>query len=248
MTQALYTSGAYLEKNPSWHADESPWKARYVLQLLARNGLVPGSICDVGCGTGEVLRRVRAGVDEGCRLYGYDISPQAIELCQRRPNDGLQFRLGDIREDEAARFDLMLLVDILEHVEDYFGFLRDLRPKSEYKIIHIPLDISLRSVARGQLGEFRSSYGHLHYFTKDTALAALRDAGYDVLDYLYTWQANPLRVVWSEHRHCPRTLARKLAGFTARGILGLPGRIFFALNPDLAVRVLGGWRLLVLAK
>jgi SAM-dependent methyltransferase len=248
MSQDLYTSGAYLERNPRWHADESPWKAAYVLRLLARNAIVPKTMCDVGCGTGEVLRLVQAGMDTPCRFRGYDIAPQAIELCQRRANERLQFRLGDIRHEHGTPFDVMLLLDVVEHLENYFEFLRDVRRKAEYKVIQIPLDISLRTVLRGQLLDFRSAYGHLHYFTKDVALQMLRDVGYDVVDHLYTRQENPLRWVWAEHKHCPRTLAKKLAGLAARRVLGLPGQIFFAMHQDLAVRVLGGWRLLVLAK
>ena len=248
MSQELDTTGAYLEKNPLWHADEAPWKASYVLRLMARNGLAPATVCDVCCGTGEVLRIVQQGLGEGCRLVGYDISPQAIALAERRANERLVFRLGDVRDRRAA-FDVLLLMDVVEHLEDYFSLLRDLRPMAEYKIVHIPLDISVRSVLRGRLSEYRAAYGHIHYFTKDVALRMLEEAGYEVVDYVYTWQENPLRVVWNEHRHRgARTLARKLAGYAARTVLGLPGRIFFALNPDLAVRVLGGWRLLVLTR
>jgi SAM-dependent methyltransferase len=249
MIQDLYTSGEYLEKNPLWHADESPWKARSVLEIMARNHLAPRTICDVGCGVGEVLRLVQAGTDPTCHLVGYDISPQAIDLCQRRANEHLEFRLGDIRKEGGRPFDVLLVLDVIEHLEDYFGFLRDLRPRAEFKIIHIPLDISVRSVLLGRLVDYRASYGHVHYFTKEVALQTLRDVGYDIQDYLYTSQTNPLKVVWNEHRHSgARTLARKLTGFMARSILGLPGRGLFAVHADLAVRVLGGWRLLVLAR
>ena len=138
--------------------------------------------------------------------------------------------------------------DVLEHVEDPFSFLRDIRPKSTYKIIHLPLDISVRNVLLGNLIKFRAAYGHLHYFTKDLALQMLRDAGYEVIDYLYTWQENPLQFIWSENRKSPRKLARKLAGFIARKILGVPSLLFFALQKDLAARVIGRWILMVLAK
>jgi 2-polyprenyl-3-methyl-5-hydroxy-6-metoxy-1,4-benzoquinol methylase len=52
---SIYSDGAYLEKNPLWHVDESPFKAKYILQMLRRNNLQPKSICEVGCGAGEVL-------------------------------------------------------------------------------------------------------------------------------------------------------------------------------------------------
>ena len=248
MTQDLYAGGGYLEKNPLWHTDESPWKAKYVLHMMAKNLIAPKTICDVGCGAGEMLRLIQDGMDEGCTFWGYEISPQAFELCQRRANERLHFKLADIRQEEGVHFDLILVMDVLEHLEDYFSFLREIRPRSEYKIIQIPLDISVRTVLLGKLVEFRAAYGHVHYFTKDVALQMMNDVGYEVIDYVYTWQANSLRFVWNENKNNPRKLARKLLGFTARGILGWPSRIFFSIHRDLAARVMGQWRLLVLAR
>ena len=248
MPDELYTGGAYLEHNPLWHAEESPWKAKYVLRLLARNRLAPRTICDVGCGAGEVLRLVQEGVGEGCTACGYEISPQAFALSQPRANERLRFKLADIRSEDDASFDLMLLMDVIEHLEDYFSFLRDVQSKSEYKIIHIPLDVSVRTVLFGELIDFRSAYGHLHSFTKDVALQMLQDLGYAVVDWLYTWQSESLRSVWNEHRAHPHRLTRKLGGALKRKILGLPSLMCFAIHQDLAVRVLGRWRLLVLAR
>ena len=68
-----------------------------------------------------------------CRCWGYEISPQAFGLSHRLSSETLQFKLADIRQEDDAHFDLMLLMDVIEHLEDYFGFLRELQPKAEYK-------------------------------------------------------------------------------------------------------------------
>ena len=57
--RTLYLDGEYLSKNPGWHVEESPWKARQVLRMLRQNHLAPQTICDVGCGSGEVLRQLQ---------------------------------------------------------------------------------------------------------------------------------------------------------------------------------------------
>jgi SAM-dependent methyltransferase len=248
MIRDQYLSGEYLAKNPRWHADESPWKAKYVLQMIARNNLAPTTICDVGCGAGEVLRLVHEGMQGRCSCWGYDISPQALARARRLSRERLQFKLADIRQETDARFDLLLLMDVLEHVEDYFTLLRDLRTKAQYKIIHIPLDISVRNVLLGRLTDFRGAYGHLHYFTKEVALEMLRDVGYDVLDCMYTWQVNSFQYVWNENKQNPWTLARRVAGFVARAVVALSSRALFAIHEDLAARLGGQWRLLVLAR
>ncbi len=246
--QNLYTSGDYLTKNPLWHADESPWKAKYVLQMMRRNNIAPKTICDIGCGTGEVLRLLQGSIDPDCLFWGYDISPQAFELSQKKANERLHFKLADIRHEDDSRFDLILLMDVIEHMEDYFSFLREIRPKSPYKILQIPLDVSVREVFLNNLIRFRGDYGHLHYFTKDLAIQMLRDVGYEVIDYLYTWQSNSLQFTWNENKRNPGLLLKKLVGFIGRNIRAAPKRLFFAFHRDLAVRVFGGWRLLVLVR
>lgn len=139
-------------------------------------------------------------------------------------------------------------MDVIEHMEDYFSFLREIRPKSPYKILQIPLDISVREVFLNNLVGFRGKFGHLHYFTKDLALQMLQDVGYEVVDYLYTWQSNSLQFVWNENKRNPRLLLRKLVVFIRRKILTAPKQFFFTFHKDLTVRIFGGWRLMVLVK
>jgi hypothetical protein len=43
-TDDLYVGGGSLAKNPSWHEEHSPWKARQILRMIARNNLEPGLV------------------------------------------------------------------------------------------------------------------------------------------------------------------------------------------------------------
>ncbi|HWZ19703.1 MAG TPA: class I SAM-dependent methyltransferase [Ktedonobacteraceae bacterium] len=231
MVQELYTSGAYLEKNLTWHVEESPWKARQIMRMVRRNHIVPKTICEVGCGAGEVLKQLQGQMDSECLFWGYDISPQALELSKSRANERLQFKLADITQEQDAFFDLILVMDVIEHLEDYFSFLRDIRSKSHYTIFHIPLDLSVQTILRRNgLLKVRESFGHIHYFTKEIAIRSLKDVGYEVLDSFYTARATEL----------PTHEIR-------RNLLKLPRKLLFSLNQDLAAHVLGGWSLLVLA-
>ncbi len=231
LEQNIYADGTYLAKNPDWHVDESPFKAGQILRMLQKNRLQPQTIAEVGCGAGEVLKLLREQMDTACRFWGYDISPQALELSKSRADARLQFKLADISQEEGAFFEMILVLDVIEHVEDYFGFLRGIRPKSDYKIFHFPLDVSVQAVARKRgLLIRRELYGHIHYFTKETALASLEESGYEVVDYFYT----------------PRCI--ELAKSTIQKVARLPRIVCFAIHQDLAVRILGGYSLLVLAK
>ncbi len=232
MMEKLYTSGAYQEKNPTWHIEESPWKARQVMRMMTRNHIAPKTICEVGCGAGEVLKQLQEQMDSECLFWGYDISPQAFELAKSRANKRLHFKLADIRQEQDSFFDSILIMDVIEHLEDYFSFLREIKPKSLYKIIHIPLDLSAQTVIRRNgLLNVRESYGHIHYFTKEIAIQTLKDVGYEVLDFFYTSRATELPT----HQ-------------IKRNLLKMPRTLLFAMNQDLAAKILGGWSLLVLTK
>jgi len=231
LAESLYTSGKYLQTNPTWHIEESPWKVSHILPMLKRHHLEPKTVCEVGCGVGEVLRLLQANMSEETTFWGYDISPQAIERCEPKANERLHFKLADFTQEQDVFFDLILVLDVIEHLEDYFRFLRAIKPKSQYKLFHIPLEISVQGVLRGKIFlRNRDVHGHLHPFTKETVLRTLEDTGYKVLDYSY----------------CPEY--EMAASVLQTRLMKLPRKLFFRLHQDLAVRILGGARILVLAE
>lgn len=226
----IYEDGEYLENNPSWHEEDSPWKAQQIIKMVEKNRLNPTTVCEIGCGAGEILFQLSEKYGDK-QYFGYEISPQAFELCQSRSADNLNFYLKDLLEEDE-RFDLVLVMDVIEHVEDCFGFLRKLKDKGEHKIFHIPLDLSVQTVLRASpITNARASVGHIHYFSKETALETLKDTGYEIVDYFYTCGSTEL----------PNR------GWKAN-LMNIPRKLAYKVHKDLAVRVLGRYSLLVLAK
>jgi hypothetical protein len=126
-----------------------------------------------------------------------------------------------------------MALDVFEHVEDYVGFLKRLRVKAEYKIFHIPLDMSVMSVMRmTPILNARDKVGHLHYFCKETALATLNDTGYQIIDWFYT----------NGPGNRPPRLMLGRSGFADF----IKGRVY-RKNQDRWVRMFGG-SMMVLAK
>ncbi len=228
----MYLQDEYLKKNPTWHIEDSPWKAKQIVKIIKRNNLNPNSICEVGCGAGEILNQLYLHLPSQILFHGYEISPHAFDLCQQRKKERLQFHLKDLFQDEKAFFDIVLAIDVCEHIEDYLGFLSNLRQRGRYKIFHIPLDLSVQSVLRGSPIIFkRQNVGHIHYFTKETALATLIDTGYEILDYFYTDNIIDLP-------------AKSFKSLLAKQ----PLKIMYKLNKDMTVRIFGESSLMVLTK
>jgi hypothetical protein len=168
---------------------------------------------------------------QGPQFLGLRNLTPALEICKSKANERLHFKLSDISREEGAFFDMILVPDVIGHVEDYYGFLKGILPRGDMKVFHIPLDLSAQAVLRKRgLLIRRELYGHIQYFTKETALETLKDVGYDILDYCHT----------------PRCI--ELAKQLIQKIAILPRQICFAIHHDLAVRILGGYSLLVLAK
>jgi SAM-dependent methyltransferase len=194
--------------------------------MLDERNIRPRSIVDIGCGTGGVLE-VIAGAMKGTRLVGYDPSSQAIGMVERSAR--VELRAGSAKEVHE-HYDLLLSLDVFEHVEDYIGFLRMLRQIADWFMFHIPLDASAQTIIRERpLLAARSNIGHLHYFTRGTALASLETAGFKIVcDRLLFPSDMPNRKVKTRIANIPRSLGRRL-------------------GPNLSARIFGGSTLLVLA-
>jgi SAM-dependent methyltransferase len=216
----------YLLQNPTWHVEDSSWKAAQICRALNENGIAPSTVGEIGCGAGTVLRGLHDAIPDA-RFVGYDVSPTAIELARRLETDRLVFKCTDLFADDA-RFDVLLAIDVFEHVEDYLGFLRKLRSHAAVGVFHIPLDISVSAVLRpGRIIATRKRVGHLHYFTKETALATLEYVGYRIISWRFTPGALELP---------NRRVATRIAN--------VPRRVLGAFSEDLAARMLGGYSIL----
>jgi hypothetical protein len=169
---------------------------------------------------------------ETVRFEGWDVSADAIALAMSRSSEVIRFTRGDFLAENHHCHEVLLCLDVFEHVEDYIGFVRKLRGHAEWKVFHIPLDLSVQSVMRGTpIEKARRRLGHLHYFTKETALGTLRLCGYEIVAWAYTAGALDLP---------DRSLLQNMAR--------LPRRLMRVISPDLAARWLGGFSLAVLAR
>lgn len=232
MTEKLYTeeNSDYLKNNPTWHVEDSSWKAQLILKMFKRNSINPDSVAEVGCGYGEILNQLQLSMPNNVSFTGNDISSDAIKFAKQKAKGRIEFKLGGSFESNE-KFDLLLMIDVFEHVDDYLGFLKLYKNKAKNTIFHIPLDISVQAILRNKLMYERKQVGHLHYFIKETAIATLIDSGYEIIDYFYTSATLDLP---------SKSVKSKLAV--------LPRKVLYYINQDFAAKLLGGFSFLVLTK
>lgn len=100
---------------------------RHILLTLFQKeniNLRSATVLEIGCGTGGNMRFFKPLCN---RVVGVDSNPVAIENAQKTTN--AELILGDFRDLLTTRnheFEVILLLDVLEHVVDDASFLSDL--------------------------------------------------------------------------------------------------------------------------
>ena len=227
--ERFYLDGGYEALNPSWDTEDSVWKAGLVADILARHGLQPQTLAEIGCGAGAVLAALQARLP-ATELHGWDIAPGAARFWAAHSR--IHFTQGDFLAGAARRYDALLLLDVIEHIANPHDFLSRLAPFGSHLVLHFPLDLSVASVWRETpLLRQRRGVGHIHYFTRGLALELLAECGWELVEARFS----------GAHLRPRPSLSGKLAGLVRRAV-------FFALGREAGVRLLGGDTLLVLAR
>ncbi|MEI8060435.1 MAG: class I SAM-dependent methyltransferase [Ferruginibacter sp.] len=132
----FYTTGDYLSKNHEWGAEDSVWKGMLVAKLLDKNNISFNTMAELGCGARGILQYLHTNYN-GKYFYGYDISPQSIAIAKQKYSDikELHFIHLDYLNETHQETDILLMLDVIEHVADYYDFLNKIHPKSNLFIL-----------------------------------------------------------------------------------------------------------------
>jgi hypothetical protein len=162
---------------------ELRWKAIHLACLFRRNlpHERPVSICEVGGAEGIVLSEV-GGLLGARDLFNYE---PGREFCNagRARYPGIRFLNTVFGGD--ARYDVVILSDILEHVEDQGALLDDAGARCRFTLIKMPIERSLSVsplgyLLRGKAKPPEMSFGPAHYnghlrgYTVRSALSVVR--------------------------------------------------------------------------
>lgn len=207
-------------------------RAQERLDLLERIPADVRSVLEFGCAEGLLGGAVKKR--QKARVVGIELDREAAAIARKRLDD---VYCGDVRSIIniiSDRFDFIVGGDILEHLDDPWSFLVDLRRVSAAGgrlLLSIPNAANWSIVADLLRGRFDYTYigitcaGHLRFFTKQTIVDALTIAGWEVSSI----EPQPSIV--------NREFESMLANFRAAGIahsteeLSAPGYYVVARNP-----------------
>ena len=232
-SEAMYTDGSFLEASTG--GDDADYKVSELERILRENqGLLPDGalrVADIGCGTGQTtncLAKTLARLGWAPRVTGFDVHPSVDSL---EAEENVRFVRADYLE-EGEPCDLAVLFDVIEHIPGPLEFLRGVARKARFVALHIPLDNSVLSLARGMNRTNLTLPGHLVILDIPAALNIVTLSGLRPIDYLIS------------------PAFRAPSGRLTRGqkLLSPIRSALYRWNPYLLQRTLGGVSLTVLAR
>lgn len=154
-------------------------------------------VLDVGCGYGAVASSIAERA--GARVTGIDLSEANIAKARAaftRPN--LEFMVGHAPEDlRSDHFDVIVLSNVLEHVDRRIDFLRQLVGKATPArlLIRVPMfDREWRVPLRKELGLYHfSDPTHFIEYTREEFEQEMRGAGLAIRHLQVNWGE-----IWAE--------------------------------------------------
>lgn len=172
------------EKDNSYYTEKIGYPSSH--QFAIDTCAAGSTVLDIGCGPGVVARELKK---KGCAVYGYDrqILPEVRETLQgyRETNfDTDEFRF------EGKKLDMVLMLDIIEHISDTEKFLLSIREEisglgprlvlttGNVAFVMLRLSLLLGSFNYGKKGILDMTHKRLSTFKSLRRL--LRNTGYVV--------------------------------------------------------------------
>jgi SAM-dependent methyltransferase len=182
---------------------------RHALErLIAMVAALPvHSVLDVGCGSGQNLRAL-ASVHK-YRLAGIDISDTALAKARAAVPDAELHRLDAQIDKLEAKFDLVVSLQVVEHVPDDLALMRNLRLMSNRYV--------MISTMQGKMRPSEARIGHLRNYSSAGLVEKMTSAG-----------LQPFRVEeWGFPFYSPlyRTAVEWLPGGPPDGPMGLGSKL-----------------------
>jgi 2-polyprenyl-3-methyl-5-hydroxy-6-metoxy-1,4-benzoquinol methylase len=148
-------------------------RAEYQLNLLQQHGVCRlWRALDIGASSGTLMQTIHESY--GAEMIGVEPGNAYRKLAEEK-GFKLYLSLEQLRSSETARFDLVTMMHVLEHLEDPLGTLREIRThlleERGFLLVEVPNFYAHDSY----------ELAHLSCFTEHGLIEMLKQAGYKIM-------------------------------------------------------------------
>ncbi|PHY07141.1 MAG: SAM-dependent methyltransferase [Alcaligenaceae bacterium] len=192
-----------------------------VLESIERELMSPNiHVLDAGCGTGGLIHSLKAA---GYRqVKGFDLSPIAVDICQKKGLDVQLGSLNDIATIQApSKFDVIISNDTLYYLsaDQQLAFLKNANTRLNRGgliLMNMPALAAFR-------GTHDRAVGILHRFNRLEVKELIQSAGFEALTLRY-WplSLSPAIFVvraWQRLKYDPASLIKPLSDLKSHSVL-----------------------------
>ena len=188
----IYNDNSYLEKNPSLHTEDSKFKfqniKRFLSSIEVKNNRI--KILDIGGGAGIIGKLVLEYFQESgivVSFHSLDLSTQMLKI-QLKNNPQIKKIINcSINECPKSNYDLVLMIDVIEHIEEKEDSAKILNKLGKNIIYNIPIEINFFDILKYLKSFFRyykrqkKRWGHIHFFSFTSSQSFLK-RHYKIID------------------------------------------------------------------
>ena len=188
----IYNDNSYLEKNPSLHTEDSKFKFQNIKRFLSsidvKNNRI--KILDIGGGAGIIGKLVLEYFQESgivVTFHSLDLSTEMLKI-QLKNNPQIKKIINcSISECTELNYDLVLMIDVIEHIEEKEDAAKILNKLGKNIIYNIPIEINFFDILKYLKSFFRyykrqkKRWGHIHFFSFTSSQSFLR-RHYKIID------------------------------------------------------------------
>ena len=132
------------------------------------------TVLDIGCGNGAL---------------SYDLARKVKSVIAVDFENNLMFKMngllfvGTPSSYKEINVDVVVLSNVLEHIEDRIKFLRDIKTSAKKFLVRVPmLDRDWLTLYKKELGvEYRLDKGHFTEYTEQSFRDEVKEAGYKIV-------------------------------------------------------------------
>jgi 2-polyprenyl-3-methyl-5-hydroxy-6-metoxy-1,4-benzoquinol methylase len=149
--------------------------------LVANFTLADKTILDIGCASGALLHSLKPHKPK--ELIGLDVAEYPLDYGRRKY--GLDLRRGFLETADLpdAYFDIVSLIDLIEHVEDLPAFMAALRRalKDGGEVLVATPNFASFALARDNWKGLAQDFEHLHYFSPQSLRTVAEKSGFNLV-------------------------------------------------------------------